>query len=68
MTQREIAEHSALGFLDDIYDRMRKEGYPQELKEELLSHTRYETMPMIIGTNNGTSIVEDRTIRVLRVN
>ena len=40
MTQREIAEHSAMGFLDDIYDTMRKEGYPQELQNAIISNIK----------------------------
>ena len=37
---RDMVENSAMGFLDDIYDRMRKEGYPQELQNAIISQIK----------------------------
>ena len=38
--QRDIVEDSAMGFLDDIYDKMRKEGYPQEMQNAIISNIK----------------------------
>lgn len=40
MTQREIAIRSASGFIDDIYDQMRKQGYPETLQTAIINQIK----------------------------
>lgn len=38
--QREMVQQSAEGFLDDIFDRMRKEGYSELQQTAILSQIK----------------------------
>ena len=40
MDPRDYAIHSAQGFIDDIYDRMRKEGYPEAMQTAIISQIK----------------------------
>lgn len=40
LNEREIIQQSAEGFLDDIFDRMRKEGYTELQQTAILSQIK----------------------------
>ena len=40
MNKRELIKLSAQGFIDDIYDQMRKEGYPDDMKIAILNQIK----------------------------
>ena len=40
MDPRDYAKQSAIGFIDDIYDQMRKEGYPEALQTEIMKQIK----------------------------
>ena len=40
MDPRDYAIQSAQGFIDDIYDRMRKEGYPEAMQRAIISQIK----------------------------
>ena len=40
MNKREIIKLSAQGFIDNIYDEMRKQGYPDDMQIAILNHIK----------------------------
>ena len=40
MDPRDYAIHSAEGFIDDIYDQMRKQGYPEAMQRAIISQIK----------------------------
>tara|TARA_R100001440_G_scaffold75029_1_gene101265 strand:+ start:363 stop:497 length:135 start_codon:yes stop_codon:yes gene_type:complete len=40
MNKRELIKLSAEGFIDDIYDQMRKENYPEDFQIAVISQIK----------------------------
>ena len=40
MDPRDYAKQSAIGFIDDIYDAMRKEGYPEAMQTAIMNQIK----------------------------
>lgn len=40
MNKREIIQLSAQGFIDNIYDQMRKQGYPDHMQIAILNQIK----------------------------
>ena len=40
MNKREIIKLSAQGFIDEIYDRMRKQGYPNDMQIAIINQIK----------------------------
>ena len=40
MNEREIIKLSAQGFIDEIYDQMREQGYPDDMQIAILSQIK----------------------------
>lgn len=40
MNKRELIKLSAEGFIDDIYDQMRKQGYPDDMQIAILNQIK----------------------------
>ena len=40
MDPRDYAKESAQGFIDNIYDQMRKEGYPEAMQRAIMSQIK----------------------------
>lgn len=40
MNKRELVKLSAQGFIDDIYDQMRKENYPNDIQIAILNQIK----------------------------
>ena len=40
MNKREIIKQSAQGFIDEIYDQMRKQGYPDDMQIAIINQIK----------------------------
>ena len=40
MNKREIIKQSAQGFIDDIYDQMRKQRYPDDMQIAIINQIK----------------------------
>ena len=40
MNKREIIKLSAQGFIDEIYDQMRKQGYPDDMQIAIINQIK----------------------------
>ena len=42
MNKKELIKISAMGFIDEIYDQMRKQGYPDDMQMAILNQIKQQ--------------------------